>query len=119
MILKIRRKMTHADSCRCVPTFLIIDNITSANFGEVDVEVTNKNVTLISDNGGTSELGSLPYSISDIVWEDENQIGSSRFCRAVLNISRTAGVAENVVYFFNTEAFLMNDHGETIERLCP
>lgn len=115
MILKIRRKMTHADSCRCVPTFLIIDNITSANFGEVEITRTPENMVILEDEHGKYDS----FPCVDMVWEDSNQVGSRRFCRAILNISKTPDRVSNDVYYFNTEAFLMNDHGETIERLCP
>lgn len=118
MILKIRRSMTHADSCRGVSSFKIIDNIVDADFSEVKLEMRDVDDgaarKLFIDDVEAARLGH-----QDIIWLDENQT-SGTFCQAVVNVRRPGyDPDESKVYYFATEAYLMSDRGQTIERLSP
>lgn len=126
MILKIRRELSHADSCRGIPKFLIIDNIESADFVEFTAERTkvadgSGNVhheMYIPDDGGNKMLLG-DASFKDVIIHNHNIVGNFPIGRAILNIRKSDDKVSNEVYYFDTQAFLMNDHGETIERLTP
>ena len=120
MILKIRRSMSHADALRGVPSFLYIDGITSLDVSEARLKRQLESDGLMVTDVSEHPIRPESFSYEDIIWSDEN-CGEEYFCRAVVNISRDdfGEKSRNRVYYFATEAFLMNDNGATVERLSP
>ena len=126
MILKIRRSDAHARSQDAVEPCRIIDNIETVDFAQVSVEtaVESDGVRvhrITHPDSGLVELidQDSPYCIEDFIWGSHEDDAKVRMCRAILNIRRGEDRRENVVYMFATEAFLMNDNGQTIERITP
>lgn len=119
MILKIRRSMSHADGLKSIQSYLYIDGITSIDVCEVRLKRGDSDggpaMTVVHEPGLPNEV-----IFDDIIWSDE-KCSEDVFCRAVVNVPRDAvgDVSWNRVYYFATEAFLMNDSGKTIDRLVP
>jgi len=120
MILKINKTMSYADGQRGVPTFFNVDGVDRADFREYVAERVVKDgeitVMVTLDDETMAPLWDLRHN--GIVLVDSGGKEYFNIAEAVLTVTKN-GKTETQVYYFDTVAYLMNDAGETLERLLP